>query len=84
MPRPDGQIRPTVTDLDRGAVVNVIPRWMRGSRNANVEPCAGVAGDLDPAAVQLDERLDQAEAQADPALAELVSRPRSGAWCRSR
>ena len=32
----------------------------------------GAARDLDPAAVQLDERLDQAEAQADPALAELV------------
>ena len=46
-------------------------RECRGSVNSKVEPRPGVLSKLDRAAVQLDERLDQAEAQADAALAEL-------------
>ena len=43
-----------------------------GARGTRRSSRVGLALELDPAAVELDERLDQAEAQADPPLAELV------------
>ena len=44
----------------------------RGMVNSKVVPWPGGAVEVDLAAVELDEGLDQAEAEADPPLAELV------------
>ena len=78
---PSARRHPTFSQL---ALAALLPAWWRGRVKEKQEPQPGGGVDVDGAAVELDERLDQAEAEAHPLACSTGSRPRSGASCRGR